>query len=583
MKNETFSPQQALILRLVVGLGFGLILGFLYHQLRPLPDHEGPLWMRLLAPALTLGAFVIWANAAAVRRVSLAAWSLIALGLIAFIAWNSLVHGVHQNYSPLFFNLAFLIYPFLFIASELVSSGDQAGKPIAPYSLYFDQAWKHGVQLALAVIFTAMFWGILWLGAALLGFIGFDWFREMIESEYFSWPASGLAIAAAVHLGDVQTKLMHAFRSLVLGVLSWLLPVITLIGIIFAVSLCFSGLQPLWSTKAATASLLAACVALVLLVNAAYQQGDEERPVHVVLKWSTRLACALLLAFSLLAAYSLYLRIHQYGLTPERVLAAVGVFVAVLFGLGYAYAAVLPRGRWMAGIETINVTLAFVKVLVFLAVLTPVADPLRLSAESQASRLESGTVASNRFDWRVLRYETGAYGRTTLARLAKSGKTDTIRAKAKDALAWKDEDRWDHDPEPPAPKKPVAARIRMVQEGAVLPPSFLAQAYPSNGLYPDCLDQGESCDGLLLDMNDDGKPELLLLDGHRLVMIYESDGAWTVGNGFSEYLDKQEAEAFKAGKVTARAAVWKDLDIDGSVRSLNTSGPEVRRVIRKEP
>ena len=68
---------------------------------------------------------------------------------------------------------------------------------MAPFSLYFDQAWKHGVQLALACVFTAIFWGILWLGAVLLGFIGFEWFRDMIRSEWFAWPASGLAMASA--------------------------------------------------------------------------------------------------------------------------------------------------------------------------------------------------------------------------------------------------------------------------------------------------------------------------------------------------------------------------------------------------
>ncbi|EGF89774.1 hypothetical protein ABI_41970 [Asticcacaulis biprosthecium C19] len=566
MKNEILSPQQGLILRLAVGLVFGLALGALYDQLDPVKNPP-VLWMQIVVPVLTLGAFIIWASAAAMRRISLGVWSAIALGLIALIAWNSLAHGDTDQYNPFFLNLAFLIYPFLFIANELVSSGDQAGKPIAPYALYFDEAWKRGVQLALAGLFTIMFWGILWLGATLLGFIGFDWFKTMIQNEYFAWPASGLAIAAAVHLGDVQTKLMHAFRSLVLGVLSWLLPVITLIGVIFAVSLCFSGLEPLWRTKAATASLLAACIALVLLINAAYQQGDEERPVHVVLKWSARLACGLLLVFSVLAAYSLYLRIHQYGLTPERFLAGVGVFIAVLFGLGYAYAAVLPRGRWLATIETINISLAFVKVAVFLAVLTPLADPLRLSADSQASRLESGAVALDKFDWRVLRYETGTYGREALARLAKSGKTDAIRAKAKEALAWKDEDRWDHAvAEPVIMVKPEIQRLHIVSPGTALPTSFLEQAFTSDDWESICFKESKACDVLLLDMNDDGNAELLVLDNRRLRTIYEDAGRWKIAPIFF-IVDSDDVTAFKAGKVKPSKPQWNDLDINGEVQT----------------
>jgi hypothetical protein len=194
----------------------------------------------------------------------------------------------------------------------------------------------------------------------------------------------------------------------VLGVLSWLLPVITAIGLLFAVSLCFSGLEPLWKTKTATASLLAGCVALVLLVNAAWQQGDAERPVHIVLRWSARIACGLLLVFSCLAAYSLWLRIAQYGLTPERVMALVGVIIAVLYGLGYAVAAVIPKGRWLWLLEPVNIGLAFIVMLISLSVLTPIADPYRLSAQSQAGRVNTGQVAAEKFDWRALRFETGS-------------------------------------------------------------------------------------------------------------------------------------------------------------------------------
>lgn len=112
--------------------------------------------------------------------------------------------------------------------------------------------------MAIALIFTGLFWGILVLGSLLLAFIGFHWLADVLKVRYFAMPVTGLALGAAMHLGDVQTKLMQNFRALVLGVLSWLLPVITLVGLIFAVSLWFSGLEPLWKTRAATVTLLSA-------------------------------------------------------------------------------------------------------------------------------------------------------------------------------------------------------------------------------------------------------------------------------------------------------------------------------------
>lgn len=588
MNNSTLTPRQALIVRLAVGLVFGLALGWLIKAMTPhYPQHPAQ-WVQICTSVLLLGAFIIWAGAGAMRRVTLAVWSAVALALIAYFAWNRICHALVFDDNPFFFNLYFLVYPFLFIAHELVSSGDQTGKGIASYPLYFDQAWKHGVQLALAVVFTGLFWGILMLGALLLGFIGFDWFKKLIENAYFAFPVSGMALAASVQLGDIQTKLTQNFRALVLGLLSWLLPVITVIGIIFAVSLCFSGLAPLWDTKAATASLLGGCVALVLLINAAYQQGDEERDIHIVIKWAVRIACGLLLIFAALAAFSLYLRVAQYGLTPERVLAGVGCLIAVSYGIGYPVAAVVTGGRWMRLVETVNIAMAFVMVVVFLAVLTPVADPLRLSADSQAARAASGKIAADAFDWDVLRYGTGTYGKAHLTDLAKNGKTDAIRKAAAAAALMPDDrrwsvrsERWDLDdaamPDgkiaPKAPVKPDPKWIHMVQPGAVVPASFLGQANVPESDTSACLTgAAKVCYAALIDFNDDGQVEFLLLDDHLLARYVEgSDHAWTLRPNHRVFLDNTAVAAFKANKLSTRKPEpqWNYLKIGDDVEKMN--------------
>ena len=565
MNNQQLKANEALIVRLATGLVFGLAIAWLIKSFDALEGKSIPLWAQVLTSTLMLGAFILWAGAGAMKRLSLAIWSVIALGLIALIAWNRVAHANDGGYNPFFFNLSFLIYPFLFITHELVSSADQSGKPIAPYALYFDEAWKRGVQLALSVIFTALFWGILWLGAVLLGYIGFSWFKDLLSNEYFSWPITGLAIAASVNLGDVQTKLMHNFRALVLGVLSWLLPVITVIGFLFAVSLCFSGLEPLWKTKAATASLLTACVALVLLVNAAYQQGDAERPVHIVLRWSARLACGLLAVFAGLAAYSLWLRIAQYGLTPERVMALVGVIIAVLYGLGYAVAAVLPKGRWLHLLEPVNITLAFVMAAICFVVLTPIADPYRLSAQSQGQRVNSGKIAPDKFDWRVLRFETGTYGMDELKRLSKSGKTDAIRLAAASAAKAEVTDRY-KQPAMPAAKKADITQFALVQpKDAILPQDFFNQPFEPDDNLPECATAGQKtpgCFAALIDLNHDGEMEFIILDDHQVATFGKIEGKWR-GLGL-DWLADAEIKDFKNGEVTLEPHKFDDIKIGKS-------------------
>ena len=563
MNNQPLKSNEALIVRLATGLIFGLAIAFLIKSFDALEGKHIPLWAQVLTSVLILGAFILWAGAGAMKRISLAIWSVVALGLIALIAWNRAAHNLDADYNPFFLNLSFLIYPLLFITHELVSSADQAGKPIAPYGLYFDEAWKRGVQLALSGLFTILFWAILWLGASLLGFIGFHWFKDLLSNEYVSWPVTGLAIAASVNLGDVQPKLMHNFRALVLGVLSWLLPVITIIGLLFAVSLCFSGLEPLWKTKAATASLLAACVALVLLVNAAWQQGDDERPVHIILRWSARVACGLLLGFSALAAYSLWLRIAQYGLTPERTMALVGVTIAVLYGLGYVVAAVMPKGHWLAPLAPVNIALAFVMALICLCILTPIADPYRLSAQSQAERVNSGQVAPDKFDWDVLRFGTGSYGVEALKRLGKSGKTEAVRKAALSASQLMDSNRYDTSPTPmPSTRKALPEQFDIVlPKDAVIPADFFAQTFEAADHLPSCATEGEKCFAALLDLDHDDSNEIVILDGLQLTTFTRHDGQWLALT--SSYLSNDDAQDFKAGRITALPNRYDNVRIGG--------------------
>lgn len=297
--NSPLTSREALWFRLAVGGVFGLAIGLMAPQMASAAEVDAG--RAMLLSVLTLGAFVLWAGAGAMRRLSLAVWALCAFGLIALMAWHAQAHLKPEIlwWSPV---SAVLIGPMLFIAHELVSSADQAGRVIAPYRLYFEEAWKRGVQLALAIAFTLLFWGILWLGATLLGFIGFDWLRELLSRPWIAVPLTGLALAASVHLGDVQPKLLGSVRGVILGVLSWLLPVITAVGALFAASLAVSGLQPLWDTNAATITLLAACIGFVLLINAAYQDGPDQAAPHPALAWSVRGARLLLLVFSVLAA-----------------------------------------------------------------------------------------------------------------------------------------------------------------------------------------------------------------------------------------------------------------------------------------
>jgi hypothetical protein len=581
ISKTPFEGHTAISFRIIVGAVIGLAIAMLEFESGPVAESSTQLYRNTAAASLFFMAFVLWAGASAMRPKILAVWAVIVASMMAFVTWHSqkaFGGNGFQGYG------AILAFPLVFIGHELVSSGDQARRIIAPFETYFDQAWKRGVQLALALLFTGLFFGILGLGAALLGFIGFDWLKVLLEDDYFRWPVSGMAFGAAVHLADAQPRILNNVRNLALGVLSWLLPVITLIGIVFAVSLLFSGLAPLWATKAATATLLGACVAFVLLINAAYQAGDGERHVPLVLKWCVRLSALLLLIFAVLAAWSLLLRIVQYGLTPDRIFAGLGVVIALCFGLGY-FVAIFAPGRWMAKIEPVNIGMAIVKCALFLAIITPLAAPAKLSVYDQVNRLNAGKVSVEEFDWWLLATETGTYGKTALTKLATS-LNPLIAAKAKLALADKLGDRpYRRNQETAglriATRQDRAAIPVIFPKNATLPESFLDADFinidPNRRAPPECLryvgpaESNEPCKIALIDVNGDKIPEVLVRNGSfsDLVVMFEAGGQW---RAIGSYVLTMSGPAFDRGEINVTPSQWRDLQVGGNRLTIGLYG-----------
>jgi hypothetical protein len=408
--SEPWAVRRATIIRLATGLVQGLLLYGLWQadKSKVWPATQRELYAAFLMIVLFVP-FVGLAGISALRLRTLAVWkavtALVAGGLGAYGVWSGdpAAKGVDGLGPHTFLAIAALV----FIGHHLVQPADLERRRIARYPTYFDVTWKHGVQAVLSLGFTGAFWLLLFLAAALFKLIGVDAIGTLIRREWFIFPASAVMFAAAVQLTDVRANLVRGVRTVALTLLAWLLPLMALIAAAFLLTLPFTGLEPLWRTKSATVILLVADAFLILLTNAAYQDGTET--TAVVLKWAARLAGVLLVPITGLAAYGLSLRIGQYGLSPDRIIAAACVLVAAGYAVGYVIAAVRP-GAWMKALEATTIAMAFVVIVVLLALFTPIADPRRLSVEDQVSRLEKGRVKAADFDFRFLRFDAGRYG-----------------------------------------------------------------------------------------------------------------------------------------------------------------------------
>jgi hypothetical protein len=460
----------------------------------------------------------------------------------------------------------------LFIAQVLVTARQASGRLLGSYAQHFDAAWKYAVEAGLSAVFLGIFWLLLWLGAALFRLIGIEFFGTIIQQRWFSLPATTLALQLAIHVTDTRSGIVRGMRTLILILLSVLLPLGLLFVLGFLASLPYTGLEVLWATRHATALLLTAAAVLVVLVNATYQDAAPEHAPNHALRYVASIACLALAPLVAIAGYALALRVQEHGWTNGRIYAAVCVLVTTWYALAYAWA-VLRRGPWLRGIETGNFVGAYLVLAVLLALFTPIADPARLSVASQVARLQSGAIAADKFDYAYLRFEGARYGIEALERLKTSAEgkdAASIRASADAAL------RMSYPGEQIAvattPER-RAANIAVYPHGGTLPTSFLDQNWAvvgnERGLLPQCLTQfNAQCEAVLLDLNGDGRDEVALLDpaNSSAAITFEQgpDGTWrTIGALSGPLTCKTVLAALRDGTFSLVPPPWREVDAGG--------------------
>ncbi|WP_226637360.1 DUF4153 domain-containing protein [Brevundimonas poindexterae] len=558
------SGHHSLILpRLLIGLfqGFALYGLFLSIDDQPLlwpatqPEIFGPLALvSLYLPVILLGGL------GRLKLRSLVIWGVVACALLAFLGWYDVARQALMDQREPFLSLP--LFPFLaaalFIAHHLIVPADQAGQRIAPYPLYFDVAWKAGVQLALSVGFTGALWLLLFLGAGLFYLIGIRAFGNLLAEPWFNLPLTGLTFALAVHLADVRDGLIRGVRAVILMLLSWLLPVIAALTAAFLFALPFTGLSGLWEQGSATALMLAAAAVLIVLINAAYQDGTEDTRPPLVLRWAAIAGGFLLIPLIGVATSGLALRIGQYGLTPDRVIVAACILIGAAYAVGYGWAALssLRRGDWMRPLERTNIGTGALAVVLIVLLFSPVLDPARLSVMDQMARLERGAVTPEQFDYRFLRVESGKAGKAALERLTKSKDAEVAR-RAKEEIAKTE--RWET-----LANSTRAPEVRAWPEDTSLPEGFLADVSRGDPRWQ-CTP--EDCVATLRDLDGDGADEVLMATRLGVFLFVEEEsgafravGSWNPNRCHDGAKRVDPRDMLRADQLKFTAPRWPSLD-----------------------
>jgi hypothetical protein len=270
--------------------------------------------------------------------------------------------------------------------------------------------------------------------------------------------------------------------------------------------------------------------------------------------------------------------VTQYGWTVDRIVTLACIVAALCYAFGYTAAAVLSLlgHPWMQLLQPVNIATSFVVIALLLVLFTPIADPMKLSVDSQIARLRDGRISAAAFDYAYLKRETGRFGLRALRKLAKT-RDATIARRAQYALttggAW-----------PAPPPADLAANITVWPKGKTLPPSLLKQnwrAVKTGGPVPSCLTTpGSRCEAVLADMNGDGTGEAVIINGSNLywegTVLEQTLSGWAIAGILPPPHCKGDLEALRAGKFAMappKSPVWNILQIDGRDLAFTPANP----------
>lgn len=449
-------------------------------------------------------------------------------GTAHYVGWvNGPVGSLYPSASGSVFLYVVLAVLGWFVSLPFLSLGLRGVSTADGYAALFDEAWRLAITLAFAALFTHVFWGLLSLFVALFESIHITWPRQVIWTRHFAYPATCVAASFAIGLTDVQPEMFQALRRLLLTVLRWLTVLAAAIVLLFLGAVAFEGVTALWETHFASAGLISTSLMLITLYNTVYQDGREPERLPRALAWPVRAALIVGPALAALAFWALVLRIRQYGVSEDRLQALVVVMILAGYLVGYALVAASGT-RAPFAVRHVNVVMALAIVATLVAIHSPLVDLKRVATAAQLRRV---SVDGDRFDFRYLRFDLGRHGLIALQVLARS-ETQRVAALAERALAEASTgDTWlfGRQRAVAEDRTRFASRFEVYPDGAALPTDLidlLFGIYKTTTWQLPCIDRGAPCVALLVDLDHDGRDEVVVpLTADGTVYTHQS-GRW---------------------------------------------------------
>lgn len=343
-------------------------------------------------------------------RAAIAA-ALLAIPASGMLFWASFrfdeVGAFLQTAHPTLAFMAMVVILLPFLIARL-----RPGAAWLSYPELFTQSWNILVRYAAACLFAAVFWVVLFVSDALFGLVGLNIIQDVLNVDWVPYVLTGavlgLGLAVVVELSDYLSPF------LILRLLRLLLPVVLVVTVVFLAALPVQGLSGLLGGLSSAATLLVMAAGIATLVSSAVDCSDDAAAEAPIMRAAAQLLAIAMPVLAVLSIYAIWLRVKDYGWSPDRLAAAtVGV---LMLGYGLLYLrAVLLRGNWMARIRAANIVMALTTAAVAGAWLSPLINAQRLSANNQLARFARGDVSAEKLDLWFIGRELGVAGEAAIA------------------------------------------------------------------------------------------------------------------------------------------------------------------------
>ena len=437
----------------------------------------------------------------------------------------------------------------------------RASRQQTRYAQFYTQLWLNTLTLLIVFISNGLFWMVLLLWSEMFKLVGITFFETLFfDTDWFAYIVLGLITALAVVLARTQSRLVAAVQKLLTLIATGLLPLMALLALMFMLTLPFTGLEAI-SQRVSAAGLMSTLT---------FSEPQKEAlPYPGALRYLIKCALAVTPIYTLIAGWALWVRIQQYGWTPERLHGVLVVVVLLAWSVGYLVS-ILRRGHnplEIQGKVILGVSLLTLGLLVLLT--SPVLDAWRISVNSHMARYQSGQITPDQVSLYMLN-RSGKPGRAALEALQKDEAFNKDSKRKRDLNAILQGNR---DPIQTLAPAQLAPKV-MIAPGSKKPDeTFWTVVKGQSYRITSCVEQ-DACVLVEQDLNADGQPELVLYafgDGESLVFGRKED-KWEriafahLPEGFNK--DKL-LKAVAKNQLDSAPRVWRDITIDGERLPMN--------------